>query len=82
MIDYDSLVKRPKIDLKIILVIIVAVILVFYLIDIMFGKRSFSRMIDLNNNLEVLSKRVDALKQENTRLQKEYFELKELEGDN
>ncbi len=81
MIDYDSLIKKPKIDLKIILIIIVAIVLGFYIIDLMFGKRSFSRMIDLNNNLEVLNKRVDNLKQENTRLQKEYFELKELEGN-
>ncbi len=81
MINYENLVKKPKIDLKIILIIVVAVILAFYIIDLMFGKRSFSRMIYLNNNLEVLNKRVDALKQENTKLQKEYFELKELEGD-
>ena len=81
MIDYDSLIKKPKIDLKIVLIIIVAIILGFYIVDLMFGKRSFSRMIDLNNNLEVLNKRVYELKQENTRLQKEYFELKELEGN-
>ncbi len=81
MIDYDNLIKKPKIDLKIVLIIIVAIILGFYIMDLMFGKRSFSRMIDLNNNLEVLNKRVNDLKQENTRLQKEYFELKELEGN-
>ena len=81
MIDYDDLIKKPKINLKILLVVIVAIILGFYIIDLMFGKRSFSRMIDLNNDLEVLEKKVKALKQENARLQKEYFELKELEGD-
>ena len=81
MIDYDNLIKKPKIDLKIVLIIIVAIVLGFYIMDLMFGKRSFSRMIDLNNNLEVLNKRVNDLKQENTRLQKEYFELKELEGN-
>jgi len=81
MINYDNLVKKPKVDLKIVLVVIVAIILGFYVVDLMFGKRSFSRMIDLNNNLEVLSKKVKNLKQENARLQKEYFELKELEGD-
>ncbi len=81
MIDYDNLIKKPKIDLKIVLIIIIAIVLGFYIVDLMFGKRSFSRMIDLNNNLEVLNKRVNELKQENTRLQKEYFELKELEGN-
>ena len=81
MINYDNLIKKPKIDLRIVLVLVVAIILGFYIIDLMFGKRSFSRMIDLNNNLEVLNKRVEILKQENSKLQKEYFELKELEGD-
>ncbi len=81
MIDYDNLIKKPKIDLKIVLIIIIAIVLGFYIVDLMFGKRSFSRMIDLNNNLEVLNERVNELKQENTRLQKEYFELKELEGN-
>ena len=81
MIDYDALIKKPKIDLKIVLVIIIAIILGFYIVDLMFGKRSFSRMIDLNNNLKVLNKRVHKLKEENTFLQKEYFELKELEGN-
>ncbi len=81
MIDYDALIKKPKIDLKVVLVVIVAIILGFYIVDLMFGKRSFSRMIDLNNNLKVLNKRVYELKKENALLQKEYFELKELEGN-
>ena len=81
MIDYDALIKKPKIDLKVVLVVIVAIILGFYIVDLMFSKRSFSRMIDLNNNLKVLNKRVYELKKENTLLQKEYFELKELEGN-
>ena len=81
MIDYDFLIKKPKIDLKIVLTIIVAIILGFYIVDLMFGKRSFSRMIDLNNNLKLLNKRVHELKEENALLQKEYFELKELEGN-
>jgi len=81
MIDYDDLIKKPKIDLRIVLIIVVAFILGFYLIDLMFGKRSFSRMIDLNNDLKILNKRVKNLKKENAKLQKEYFELKELEGE-
>ena len=81
MIDYDSLIKKPKIDLKIILIIITAIILGFYITDLMFGKRSLSRMIDLNNNLNLVNKRVNSLKKENAKLQKEYFELKELEGE-
>ena len=81
MIDYDSLIKKPKIDLKIVLIIIIAIILGFYIVDLMFGKRSFSRMIDLNNDFKVLDNQVKNLKQKNALLQKEYFELKELEGN-
>ncbi len=81
MIDYDSLVKKPKIDFKIILVFIVALILVAYTINLMFGNRSFSKMLDLSSQLKVLDKRVKLLKNKNQILQKEYFELKELEGN-
>ena len=81
MIDYDTLFNRKKFDLKIVLVVIVSIILSIYLIDLMFGKHSFSRLLDLDNNLKVLKKRVNELKKENQHLQKEYFELKELEGN-
>ena len=81
MFDYDNLVKKPKIDWKIVLVVFVALILVAYTINLMFGKRSFSKMLDLNSELKVLDKRVDNLKKRNQKLQKEYFELKELEGN-
>ena len=47
----------------------------------MFGERSFSRMVDLDNSLKKLDKEVKRLKKENAILQKEYFELKELEGN-
>ena len=81
MIDYDSLVKKPKVDWKILLVSIVALMLVAYTIDLMFfGKSSFSKMLDLNSELKVLNKRVISLKKKNQILQKEYFELKELEA--
>ena len=81
MIDYDNLVKKPRIDLKIVLVVIIALLLVVYTFNLMFGKRSFSKMLDLNTQLKMLNKRVDKLKKKNQILQKEYFELKELEGN-
>jgi len=78
--DFDSLFKN-KFDLKIVLVVVVAIILGFYIFDLMMGKNSFLRMIELNNNLKKLDKRVKNLKKENAILQKEYFELKELESE-
>jgi len=80
MIDYDSLVSKKKFDLKLIIVVIASIILSLYLIDLMFGKHSFLRLLDLDNNVKVLNKKVTELKKENQHLQKEYFELKELEG--
>jgi chaperonin cofactor prefoldin len=38
-------------------------------------------MVDLENDLKTLEKRVQTLKRKNAILQKEYFELKELEGE-
>ena len=81
MLDYDSLIKKPKIDWRIVLVIFVALLLMAYTINLMFGKRSFSKMLDLDTQLKVLNKRVDKLKKKNQALQKEYFQLKELEGN-
>ena len=80
MFDFDFL-KKPQINLRFILILIIAVILIFYIFDLLFGERSFSRMVDLDNSLKKLHKKVENLKKENATLQKEYFELKELEGN-
>jgi len=81
MIDFDDVLVKKKFDYKIIIVIIAAVIVAFYIGELMFGARSFSKMIDLQNSVKTLEKRVAYLKEENEKLQKEYFELKELEGE-
>jgi len=78
--DFDFLFKK-KFDLKIVLVVVIAIILGAYLIDLMFGKYSFIKMLELNSDLKVLSKKVTHLKHENAILQKQYFELKELESE-
>jgi cell division protein FtsB len=80
MIDFDE-IEVKIFDYKIIIVIIAAIIIAFYIAELMFGVRSFSKMIDLQNSVKVLEKRVTYLKKENEKLQKEYFELKELEGE-
>jgi len=80
MIDYDDIFKK-KFDYRILVVIFLAIIVGVYIVNLMFGKHSFSRMLDLDNSVKILKKRVQKLKQENAKLQKEYFELKELEGE-
>ena len=81
MIDFDEVLVKKKFDYKIIIVIVAAVIVAFYIGELMFGVRSFSKMLDLQNSVRTLKKRVEFLKKENEKLQKEYFELKELEGE-
>jgi len=79
MIDYDSIFKN-RFDFKIIFVIIVAALIGLYVVNLMFGQRSFSQMLELKSTQKILKQRVKYLKKENEKLQKEFFELKELEG--
>ncbi len=80
MIDFDDLQQDKEIDYKIIIVIIVAILFAFYVYDLLFGSRSYTRLIDLQNEYKSLQKHVRKLKSKNEKLQKEYFELKELQG--
>jgi len=81
MIDFDDIFENKKFDYKIILIIAAAVLIAAYIIEITFGKKSFSHLIDLENSVKIMEKRVNELKKENAKLQKTYFELKELEGE-
>jgi len=80
MIDFDDLHEQKKINYKIIIVIIIAFLFAFYIYDLLFGSRSYMRLIDLQNEYKTLQIHVGELKKKNEKLQKEYFELKELEG--
>jgi cell division protein FtsB len=80
MIDFDDLKQEKKVDLKVVLVVIIAFLFAFYVYDLLFGSRSYIRLLDLNGEYKTLEKNVKKLKKKNEKLQKEYFELKELEG--
>jgi cell division protein FtsB len=80
MIEFDDIREKRKVDLKIILVILLSFLFGIYIFNLLFGEKSFSRMLDLQKEYKILNKKVKDLKKENTTLQKEYFELKELEG--
>ena len=80
-IDFDDIFPARRFDKKIILIILAAVMVGIYMVNLMIGKRSFSRLIDLESDYAKLQERVIFLKKENEKLQKEYFELKELEGE-
>jgi cell division protein FtsB len=80
MINFDDLKQEKKVDLKVVLVVIIAFLFAFYVYDLLFGSRSYTRLLDLKNEYKILQKNVKELKKKNEKLQKEYFELKELEG--
>lgn len=50
-----------------------------YIGNMLFGKRSLDVMLNLQDQKEQLIKDVEILKKRNAELQKNYFELKELE---
>ncbi len=52
-----------------------------YIGNILFGTDSVEVLIDLQNKKENLKREVQRLKEENAALQKEYFELKQLEPE-
>jgi cell division protein FtsB len=80
MIDFDDLQPKKRIDFKIVLVVIGALLFALYVLDLLFGSRSYTRLLELNNEYKRLQNHVVKLKKKNEKLQKEYFELKELEG--
>jgi len=64
---------------------VLALIVVFsgiYIGIILFGENSLQVLINLEEYETFLYEEVDGLKQENAKLQKELFELKELDPDN
>jgi len=81
MIDFDDIFEKKRFDYRVVLIVAAAILVAVYIVDLMFGKKSFSNLIDLENSVKVMEKRVDKLKKENAILQKTYFELKELEGE-
>lgn len=58
----------------------VVVLLAFYVSKLLFGTASLEVLLQLETYEEDLKKEIVRLKQENAQLQKEYFELKELEA--
>ncbi len=79
MFDFDDIFKSDN-YLKIIFALIVFILFSIYLYSLLFGERSFSRLVELRESEKAFKKEVKTLKKQNEILQKEYFELKELEG--
>ncbi|WP_024955488.1 septum formation initiator [Sulfurospirillum arcachonense] len=63
---------------------LVAIVTVFgiYVGDMLFGKSSLDVLLNLQSDKQSLEQRVESLKDKNAILQKEYFELKDLDPEN
>ncbi len=66
---------------KIISAIFLIIILGVYIGNLLFGKDSIEVLLELENKKSALKREVQRLKEENAKLQKEYFELKQLEPE-
>ena len=79
--------KKSKGKLKFIIIVVISTILTLifarYIADIMFdGKNSLEVYSGLKKQKEQLQYNIKQLQLDNARLQKEYFELKNLEPEN
>jgi hypothetical protein len=63
------------------LIMIFVIGLGIYVWAMFFGVNSLEVLIELNRKHTELSNRIEQLKIENAKYQKEYFELKQLEGE-
>ncbi|MBE3021998.1 septum formation initiator [Campylobacter sp. 7477a] len=82
--EYDKKSKRSyffKSFFRHTVVIVCVIVFAIYIGNMMFGKRSLDVMLSLQSKKERLAEDVEILKKRNAKLQKEYFELKELEPD-
>ena len=76
--DFDFLDKK-EVNLKLLALVFVIISLAIYVGFLIYGNRGLNRLIELQQNKEILQTAVNNLKKENVKLQKKYFELKEIE---
>ncbi|MDX1809341.1 MAG: septum formation initiator [Sulfurospirillaceae bacterium] len=67
---------------KVLLLIVVVVFFGIYVGNVLFGKSSLEVLLDLQDSRDSLVQNVKLIKKQNALLQKEYFELKQLEPSN
>lgn len=76
--------ERPlslSFSLKIIALVFVVLLFGLYIGDVLFGKSSLDVLLNLQEDKDTLTKKIKVLKDENAVLQKEYFELRQLDPD-
>lgn len=72
---------KKRYIIKLIALGVLVIFFGMYIGDMLFGKSSLDVLLGLQADKEHLQNRVGELKRENAYLQKEYFELKQLDPD-
>ena len=72
---------RGRIAGKLLGAIVAVILFGVYIGDLFFGRSSLDVLLGLESEKEQLERRVEELKHENAALQKEYFELRQLDPD-
>ena len=78
--DFDFLEKR-EVNIKLLVVSFLILSVAIYIGFLIYGNRGLNRLIEIEQTHNVLKKEVENLKKENVKLQKEYFGLKDIEGE-
>ena len=79
--DFDFLDEKNGLNSKLLFLIFAVLSMAIYIGYLIYGDKGLNRMIDINNQKKVLEENVKKLRKENVKLQKEYFGLKDIEGD-
>ena len=75
----DTQKSEKSFYIKIFFLVLVVIALGVYVGDVLFGKSSLEVLLDLQDSRDNLKQNIKIIKQKNALLQKEYFELKQLE---
>lgn len=79
-LDFEFL-EQQKVNIKLFVVAFLIIAIAIYVGFLVYGNRGLNRLIYLQNTQETFQKKVDLLKKENVKLQKEYFGLQDIEGN-
>ncbi|NPA73726.1 MAG: septum formation initiator [Epsilonproteobacteria bacterium] len=84
VLDEFSFDKKEKLSfvLKIAFLVLLVVALGVYVGDLLFGKNSLEVLLNLQEKKAILKREIESYKKNNAILQKNYFELLQLEPDN
>lgn len=76
--DFDFLDKK-EVNIKLLFLVFLIISVAIYIGFLIYGNRGINRLIELQENKQIMQKAVKNLQKENIKLQKEYFGLKDIE---